>query len=128
MSERRPPSSPSVVVRAWERWKVIAHAIGTFQARVLLSLFYFLIVPPFALIVKLKDPLALRRRNRAGGWIDRNENLIGDGGIRNREPVGREARPQRVGLTFQPPTRVVCRPGDVQLITRERESKVRRDG
>ena len=45
----------------WERWKVVAHVIGNFQARVLLTVFYFLIVPPFALVVKLaKDPMGLR--------------------------------------------------------------------
>ena len=30
--------------------KVIAPSIGNFQARVLLSVFYFVLVPPFALI------------------------------------------------------------------------------
>ena len=60
-----------VAVRAWERWQVVAHAIGNFQARVLLSAFYFVVVPPFALIVKTKDPLGLRRRSRASGWIER---------------------------------------------------------
>jgi hypothetical protein len=67
----RPGSVRSAVSRAWERWKVVAHAIGTFQARVLLLVFYFVVVPPFALIVKLKDPLGLRRRDRASGWIER---------------------------------------------------------
>jgi hypothetical protein len=71
MSGRRPASITRAAFRAWERWKVIAHAIGTFQARVLLSVFYFIVVPPFALIVKVKDPLGLRRRGRAGGWIER---------------------------------------------------------
>ena len=45
----------------WARWLVIAHIIGNFQARVLPTVFYFSIVPPFALIVKLaRDPLGLR--------------------------------------------------------------------
>ena len=64
-------SITSAASRAWERWKVVAHVIGTFQARVLLSVFYFVVVPPFALIVKMKDPLGLRRRDRARGWIER---------------------------------------------------------
>lgn len=71
MSGHRRASITRAAFRAWERWKVVAHAIGTFQARVLLSVFYFLVVPPFALIVKVKDPLGLRRRKRAGGWIER---------------------------------------------------------
>ena len=58
--------------RAWARWKAIAHVIGNFQARVLLSLFYFLVVPPFALIVKVwKDPLRLRLHRGTSGWIER---------------------------------------------------------
>ena len=71
MSGHRRASITSAAFRAWKRWKVVAHAIGTFQARVLLSVFYFIVVPPFALIVKVKDPLGLRRRGRAGGWTER---------------------------------------------------------
>ena len=64
----------SLAKRAWRRWTVIAHVIGNFQARVLLSLFYFVIVPPFALIVKLaKDPLRLRLIAAPSGWIERPE-------------------------------------------------------
>ena len=60
--------------RAWARWKVIAHVIGNFQARVLLTLFYFVIVPPFALIVKVaKDPLGLRLPRTASFWSPRPE-------------------------------------------------------
>lgn len=58
-------------VGAWARWKLIAHVIGNFQARLLLSVFYFVVVPPFALIVKLKDPLGLRRKSAGSGWVDR---------------------------------------------------------
>ena len=61
-----------LAARAWTRWKVIAHVIGNFQARVLLSLFYFLVVPPFALVVKVrKDPLRLRLHRGTSGWIER---------------------------------------------------------
>ncbi len=58
--------------RAWERWKVIAKKIGAFQSRVILTLFYVLIVPVFALIVKLfKDPLHLRSHKGESYWIER---------------------------------------------------------
>jgi hypothetical protein len=57
--------------RAWERWKVIAHKIGNFQARLILVIFYFVIVPPFALIVKLfKDPLSLRPPRKESLWVE----------------------------------------------------------
>jgi hypothetical protein len=60
----------AVVRRAWTRWKVIARVIGNFQARLLLSLFYFLVIPPFGLIVKLfKDPLMLRPPQNDSLWV-----------------------------------------------------------
>lgn len=65
--------------RLWDRWKIIAHKIGTFQSRVMLNLFYFLILAPFGLGVRLlSDPLRLKRHPQshwhrredkpAGGW------------------------------------------------------------
>lgn len=58
--------------RAWERWKVVAHAIGNFQARLVLCLVYFVVVPPFALIAKLfMDPLRLGPTAHGSFWIDR---------------------------------------------------------
>ena len=50
------------VKRLWERWKRIAKAIGDFQARLILSVFYFIIVGPFALILRwAADPLSLKK-------------------------------------------------------------------
>ena len=57
--------------RVWARWKDIAHSIGNFQARLLLSVFYVIICPIFALIVKGKDPLQLHTRNRGSFWSER---------------------------------------------------------
>ena len=54
----------------WTRWKAIAHKIGDFQARGILSLFYFIVLAPFALGVKiLSDPLQLKSRK---GWLIRD--------------------------------------------------------
>ena len=59
--------------RLWERWKRVAHIIGNFQSRVLLTLFYSLILAPFAVGVRLlSDPLQLRRQNRSH-WLRREE-------------------------------------------------------
>jgi hypothetical protein len=55
---------------AWARWKRVAHLIGDFQARLLLSMFYFLILAPFALGLKLlADPLQLQADGL--GWSTR---------------------------------------------------------
>jgi hypothetical protein len=52
----------------------VAHVIGNVQARVLLTLFYFVVVPPFALIVKLAtDPLGLRPPRPGSFWTVRAE-------------------------------------------------------
>lgn len=42
---------------AWERWKELAARAVTFQARILLTLFYWTAVAPFALALRLGDPL-----------------------------------------------------------------------
>ncbi len=49
--------------RLWEAWKRLAHLVGNFQARVLLTLVYFVLVLPFGLAVRLwADPLRIKRR------------------------------------------------------------------
>ena len=51
----------TLVKAFWRRWTRIAHTIGTFQARLLLTVLYLLLLPPFALIARLSaDPLQLR--------------------------------------------------------------------
>ena len=59
---------PGVGRRAWARWMKIAGVIGDFQSRVVLSLFYFVIVLPFGLVVRVfGDPLRIRE-NRRSSW------------------------------------------------------------
>lgn len=55
--------------RAWQAWKKIAHKIGNFQARVLLTILYATFVFPFGVLVRLSsDPLGIKRRTP--GWIN----------------------------------------------------------
>lgn len=55
--------------RAWQAWKRIAHKIGNFQARVLLTVFYGVLVMPFGLAARwFSDPLRIKRRPTA--WLD----------------------------------------------------------
>jgi hypothetical protein len=52
--------------RLWAGWKRVGRKIGDFQARVLLTVFYFVILAPFATGVRLfADPLGLKQ---PGGW------------------------------------------------------------
>lgn len=56
----------------WQRWKNFSHRMGGFQSRLLLSLFYFILVTPFALIVKLfSDPLRLKEKSAESYWLSR---------------------------------------------------------
>lgn len=55
----------------WAAWKRIARKIGDFQARVLLTIFYFVLLAPFALIMRrTSDPLALKP-GTPRGWGER---------------------------------------------------------
>ena len=61
--------------RFWEAWKILAHKIGTFQARVLLTILYASLVLPFGLCVRVfADPLRLK--HPPDGWLDRSDKAI----------------------------------------------------
>jgi hypothetical protein len=54
--------------KSWAWWKRIARKIGDFQARILLTIFYFIFFAPFALAVRfLSDPLAIKNKS-APSW------------------------------------------------------------
>jgi hypothetical protein len=56
-----------------ERWKRFGRKVGDFQARLILTLFYFLIFGPFALLIRLAgDPLGIKPNSRHG-WLSRGE-------------------------------------------------------
>jgi hypothetical protein len=58
---------------AWEGWKSFAHKLGDFQARLILTVLYFVIVGPFSLLVRFgSDPLTLKR-GTARGWMARSD-------------------------------------------------------
>ena len=58
-----------LVRRLWQGWKRIGRKIGDVQARILLTIFYFVIVAPFALAVRVfADPL---KPKTSKGWRPR---------------------------------------------------------
>lgn len=60
--------------RLWARWTVIARRIGDFQSRLLLCLFYCVILAPFGVAVRmLSDPLRLRRQSPSH-WLPKAVN------------------------------------------------------
>jgi hypothetical protein len=49
--------------RAWQAWKNMARKIGNFQARVLLTIFYAVLMLPFGIAARaFSDPLRIKRR------------------------------------------------------------------
>jgi|TARA_Y100000814_G_scaffold61238_1_gene37952 hypothetical protein len=67
-----PALSPEfgLLKRAWQRWLRIAEVIAEFNSRVVLTLFYAIIVLPFGLVVRLfADPLAIKK-TRISAWSE----------------------------------------------------------
>ncbi len=59
--------------RLWEWWKRVARKIGDFNARVILTIFYLLLLSPFALAVRfLTDPLNIKKKTDKG-WLTKKE-------------------------------------------------------
>lgn len=55
--------------RFWAAWKRFAHALGNFQARILLTLIYAVLILPFGLMVRLFSD-SLRTKERPEAWLD----------------------------------------------------------
>lgn len=50
--------------KSWAWWKRIARKIGDFQARILLTIFYFTFFAPFAFAVRFRsDPLGIKNKS-----------------------------------------------------------------
>lgn len=57
----------------WEGWKDFSAEIGNYQGRVLLAFFYFLVVTPFGLLVRLfNDPLQVKPPSSPSFWENRS--------------------------------------------------------
>ncbi len=52
-----------------ERWKKFGHALGNFQARILLTLIYYVLILPFGLVVRaFSDSMHMKKRPEK--WFD----------------------------------------------------------
>jgi hypothetical protein len=61
-----------VLKKLWQGWKRIARRIGDFQARVLLTIIYIVLVLPFGLAVRFfADPLRIKKPPT--GWLARSD-------------------------------------------------------
>ncbi|MBI4528298.1 MAG: hypothetical protein HY695_31270 [Deltaproteobacteria bacterium] len=73
MAENNEQTKTGVLRRLWEGWKRLGKKIGDFQARLLLIIFYYVVLAPFALAVRWgSDPLGIKA-GRPRGWTPRGE-------------------------------------------------------
>ncbi len=57
----------------WEAWKRVGRRVADLQGRLLLTIFYFIVVAPFALVIRWwSDPLAIKAAARRG-WRPRGD-------------------------------------------------------
>jgi len=59
--------------RAWQAWKRLAHRVGNFQARILLTIFYGVLAMPFGFAVRLFSD-RLRIKQRPTNWLHHPDN------------------------------------------------------
>jgi hypothetical protein len=75
--DRKPEASATVqsaggLRKWWERWKASAAEMGNYQGRTLLAFFYFIVVTPFGIPLRVfGDPLKLRRARSSSFWVER---------------------------------------------------------
>jgi hypothetical protein len=67
------PDKDSVLKKLWNGWKKIAAKIAHVQGTLLLSLIYFVVVTPIAVLFQLtgQDPLVLKDVLRKTYWLKR---------------------------------------------------------
>jgi hypothetical protein len=59
--------------KLWNRWKAFGQKIADFQARLILTLVYFIVVLPFGVFVRLlSDPLAVKHPSRQTMWLPKH--------------------------------------------------------
>jgi hypothetical protein len=64
----------------WFKWKKLSTKIAVFQSKILLTVLYFILLTPVAIISKLtSDPLKLRYTEASSWWEDKEkEELSGE--------------------------------------------------
>jgi opacity protein-like surface antigen len=73
--DERKDISSSIFRRLWQRWTGFSKRMGSFQSRVMLSLFFFVVVSPAAVLSKaFGDPLQIKRKKTLETyWSDRTQ-------------------------------------------------------
>ena len=72
-SAKAPEGTPnSLPKRLWQSWANFSRRMGSFHSRIVLSLFFFTVITPFATAVRVfSDPLRIRHRTEVTHWLPR---------------------------------------------------------
>lgn len=64
--------APGLLRPVHRRWMEVAHALGSFNTRLLLSVVYFLVITPTGAVMRIlgRDPMARGLRDQPSYWID----------------------------------------------------------
>ncbi len=76
--EKKPINASGIFFkRAWQRWQEFSKRMGSFHSRMILSFFFFLIVSPYGLAVKIfSDPLKIKNPSGKSYWILKRKTKI----------------------------------------------------
>lgn len=70
-------TSRNLINKLWQSWGDFSKRIGNFQSRIVLSLFFFILVLPFALPVKMfSDPLRIRYQGTESHWLPKTKTEV----------------------------------------------------
>ena len=70
----QPDTDRGFLQRIWHAWKRFALRLGNYQGRLILTFFYFLVVTPFGVLVRLfSDPLEIKYKTAPSFWANRPE-------------------------------------------------------
>ena len=70
-------TSKNLLKKLLQNWKNFSERIGNFQSRIILSFFFFILVSPFALVVRIfSDPLRIKHLSDKSHWIPKKETKI----------------------------------------------------
>ena len=54
----------------WQKWLIVARPIGNFQAQLILTIFYLILLLPVAILFRfLADPLILRFKDKKTNFV-----------------------------------------------------------
>ncbi len=69
--------SSNLFKKLWQSWKDFSKRIGSFQSRIILSLFFFIFILPFAIALKMiSDPLRIKQQSSKSYWLTKKETKI----------------------------------------------------